>query len=376
MSFRAKQRVTGCIIIARCFFILNKLEQARADIDAADKQLAVIFEKRMAAVREVVSYKRENNFPILDGARENAVIEKGVARISDEELKPYFADFLRSTMRVSRDFQSKLIGDNVVAYQGVPGAFTHIAMKRMFPNAEAKSCAGWSDVFDAVESGEAHFGVLPFENSYAGDVSEVLDLCFAHKDIFVSSMYDLPVVQNLLGVCGSKLSDIKKAVSHPQALAQSANFLKKLGIETQSYPNTAAAAKYVSQTNDKSTAAIASAETAELYGLEIIAEGINEAKDNTTRFIVIGKSLPIDGERFSLLFTVKNEAGSLARVIQLIGEMGCNMVSIKSRPMPHMTGEYYFYTELIGSAADSKKLTQALNAVCTSVRTLGIYGKS
>lgn len=355
---------------------MNKLEQARAQIDDADRQLAVIFEKRMSAVREVVSYKRENGLPIFDGARESAVVEKGVSRINDEELKPYFSEFLRGTMRVSRDFQSRLIGDNVVAYQGVAGAFTHIALTRLFPNAEAKACAAWSDVFDAVESGEAHFGVLPFENSYAGDVSDVLDLCFAHKDIFVSDIYDLPVVQNLLGVHGAQLSDIKKAVSHPQALAQSANFLKKLGIETQSYPNTAAAAKFVAQANDKSVAAIASAETAELYGLDVIAEGINEAKDNTTRFIVIGKKLPIDGERFSLLFTVKNVAGSLARVIQIIGEMGCNMVSIKSRPMPHMTWEYYFYTELIGSSSDSEKLTAALEPVCTSVRTLGIYGKA
>ena len=131
----------------------------------------------------------------------------------------------------------------------------------------------------------------PLKNSHAGDVSEVLDLCYAHRDICVCDVYDLPVSQNLPGVPGAHLSDVKKAVSHPQALQQSAKFIRSLGLETQAFQNTAAAAKSVAEAGDKSVAAIASLETAALYGLSVLAENINTSETNTTRFIVIGRRM-------------------------------------------------------------------------------------
>ena len=243
----------------------------------------------------------------------------------------------------------------------------------MFQHVKALPFATWGEVFDAVENGQAACGVLPFENSHAGDVSEVLDLCFAHEHLYVQQVYDLPVSQNLLCVPGATLADIKTVLSHPQALSQSAKFIKSLGLITQTCANTAAAAQAVAQQADKSVAAIASAETAALYGLEMLVTEINTSTDNTTRFIVIGKEMQQKGNRFSLLFTVDHTAGQLARVMQTVGALGFNMECIKSRPMPHVPWEYYFYTELVGTLHE--ELLAALHSVCKTVRILGVYDR-
>ena len=134
-------------------------------------------------------------------------------------------------------------------------------------------------------------------------------------------------------------------------------------------------ARRVAEASDKTLAAIASADTAELYGLQVLMRDINTDGDNTTRFIVVGKELPKRGNRFSLLFTVDHKAGALARVIQAIAAAGFNMECIKSRPMPHVPFEYYFYVELVGAAdaPDAKRLLAGLESVCRTVRVLGIY---
>ena len=203
----------------------------------------------------------------------------------------------------------------------------------------------------------------------------MLDLCFAHQDLYVNAVYDLPVRQDLMGLPGAKLGDITLVVSHEQALRQSARFLESLGVKTQAYSNTAEAAKYVAGLQDPAVAAVASQDTAALYGLAVLAEGINTSADNATRFIVVSRRRPTGGDRFSLLFTVDHKAGALARVIRRIGEAGFNLESIKSRPMPGTPWEYYFYVELVGDAdaEGSRALLAQLSQVCRTVRLLGAY---
>ena len=328
----------------------NELEQARREIDAVDAEMAALFCRRMDAVRRVAAYKQARGLPVLDASREEAVVAKNCARLPDEAYAEYYEDFIRHTMGLSRAFQRAVLGMGTVAYQGVEGAFSHIALTRLFQHVRAQAYPTWA---------------------------EVLDLCYAHRDICVCDVYDLPVSQNLLGVPGAHLSDVKKAVSHPQALQQSAKFIRSLGLETQAFQNTAAAAKSVAEAGDKSVAAIASLETAALYGLSVLAENINTSETNTTRFIVIGRRMNAAGNRFSLLFTVDHRAGRLARVMQLIGAMGFNLECIKSRPMPNVPWEYYFYVEVVGdlSAEKSKELLDTLSGVCRTVRVLGVYDR-
>ena len=343
---------------------MDALEQARAEIDTVDAQLAALFERRMAAVLQVAEYKRAHGLPVYDAARETAVLEKAAARIQDPALRPYYKDHVQNLMDVAKQYEAVVLGQNRAAYQGVEGAFAHIALRALFPHAEAVSYPTWDEVFDAVERGDAARGVVPFENSHAGDVSAVLDLCYNHPALWVVDVYDLPISQNLLVLPGTKL-------------AQSETFLRQFGLPATAMANTAMAAKFVAESGDSSKAAIASVETAALYGLEVLVPSINTDGDNTTRFIVLSREKPTAGNRFSLLFTLDNKPGKLAEVIQVIGASGYDMESIKSRPLPHVPFDYYFYVELVGDPAAEKTaaLLRELNHVCRTVRLLGVYTK-
>ena len=160
-------------------------------------------------------------------------------------------------------------------------------------------------------------------------------------------------------------------------IAQSETFLKQFQLPATAMPNTAMAAKFVAESGNKTKAAIASVETAALYGLEVLVPNINTDGDNTTRFIVLSREKPTTGNRFSLLFTVDNKPGKLGEVIQMIGASGFNMESIKSRPMPHVPFEYYFYVELVGDPTrdETAALLHELDRICRTVRLLGVYTK-
>ena len=353
---------------------MDELANARSEIDAVDAEQALLFVRRMAAARKVALYKKANGLPVLDAKREEAVVQKNIARIENAELRDLYEQYIRNQMQLSRAYQQRVLHEDTVAYQGAEGAFSHIALTRLFPHAVQKRCAAFSDVFEAVENGEAAFGVVPIENSFAGDVAEVLDLCFAHR-LCVRAVADLPVAHCLLGVKGAKQSDIKEVYSHAQALSQCSRFLKGLGLTTHEHANTALAAAYVAELGEASKGAIASRETAALYGLSVLAENINTSADNTTRFIVLGRTPLQTGNRFSLLFTVEHKAGSLAQVVETIAQEGFNLECIKSRPMPNLPWQYYFYAELVGDiGADAgQKLLALLGEICKTVRILGVY---
>lgn len=360
---------------------MDLLQQARVQIDAIDAQMAALFEQRMEAVAQVAQYKATTGKPVFDPEREAQVIAKNTARIQNEALRPYYRQFQNHAMAVSRDYQRSILARDVAAYQGVEGAWSHIALRCLFPFARIRSFDTWNDVCDAVEQGKAHYGVLPFENSNAGDVSAVLDLLYGHPGLVVTRMFDLPIRQDLLGLPGTKVEDIKTVISHPQALAQSSPYLNAHHLQSRGWGNTADAARHVAEMKDPTMAAIASAETAKIYGLEILAAGINADGDNTTRFVVVERSdkvaatKPHPGQRVSVLFTVDHKPGKLARVIELIGQMGLNMECIKSRPLPHVQFEYYFYIQLIWPEApvDTETLWREMDAICRTVRPLGIF---
>ena len=361
---------------------MDLLQQARTEIDAVDAEMASLFERRMRAVADVARYKAQTGKPIFDAVREAAVLDKNTARLQDETLRPYYRTFLQEAMAVSRAYQRAMLGRDTAAYQGVQGAWSHIALRRLFPFSRALSFATWAEVFDAVQNGDAEFGVLPFENSNAGDVSTVLDLLYTHPGLIVARMCDLPIRQDLLGVPGATLAGVRTVISHPQALAQSSVFLQQHGLTTQPWSNTADAAKHIAELKDPSVAAIASAETADLYGLQILAAGVNADGDNTTRFIVVGRAeqppvMTGEGQRLALLFTARHEPGRLAAVLDQIGARSFNMECIKSRPLPHVPFQYYFYVQLVCPAgstrADCEALLDILRTDCSTLRLVGAF---
>ena len=174
---------------------MDRLEQAREIINRVDTEMARLFEERMGAAREVAAYKKEHGLPILDAAREEAVIARGVSRISDESLKEYYVTFQKSLMAVSRSYQSLLLEGTRIAYSGTEGAFAHTAAGRIFPEGTRIGYPDFASAYRAVEKGECYAAVLPIENSYAGEVAQVTDLLFLGERS-VSGMYDLSITQN------------------------------------------------------------------------------------------------------------------------------------------------------------------------------------
>lgn len=332
---------------------MNQLDKAREKINAIDVQMRELFEQRMKAVEEVAEYKLKNNMKIFDPDREAEVIEKNSIKMQNEKLKLYYREYIQAVMDISKSYQESIVNCDTYGYQGVLGAFSHIATQRLFPHGKMKNYAAFEGAVKGVLNHEIAKAVLPFENSYTGEVGEILDLLFKY-DVVIQSIYDLKINQNLLGLKGATLCDIKQVYSKDQAINQCQDFLKNFDYELIPYANTALAAKFVSESQDKSKAAIASIETAELYGLEVLAENINTSKDNTTRFVVVGNELPEDGNHLSIVFTVHHESGQLAKIMQIVAKYGFNMENIKSRSLKDASWQYYFYMEIEGHYRDEK----------------------
>ena len=314
--------------------------------------------------------------PILDEDRERAVIEKNSALIKDDLLKNYYIDYIKNVMSVSRAYQYWMQNGLKVAYSGVAGAFAHIAAGRIFPESQKISCRDFKAAYNSVVNGENDIVVLPIENSYAGEVGQTIDLIFSGS-LFINGIYELKIQQNLLGIPGATIEDVTKVISHPQALSQCHDYIKARKLETEEANNTAFAAKSVADAKDKSLAAIASVETAEIYGLKVLETNINKSSENTTRFAVLSRirATTPDLSNSVLMFTVKNEAGSLAAAISIIGKYGYNMTALRSRPLKKHSWQYYFYIEIDGSinTKEGTQMLEELNQVCEQLKIAGTF---
>ncbi len=354
------------------------LAAARREIDEIDGEMAKLFCRRMQAVGSVAAYKQAHGLPILDEAREAEVIAHNAARVEDAELRSFYVQYLQENMRLSRGYQQKLMQGMRVAFCGVEGAFAAIAAKKIFPEATRVPCPDFRAAYDAVVAGECDSVVLPIENSTAGEVGNVLDMMF-FGSLHVAGVYDLFIAQHLMACPGSHRADVKKVVSHPQALAQCAEYLREHGYATENYENTALAACYVAEAKDPTLAAIASEETAELYGLKILEKNINQKNINMTRFAVLTRAVNTDevakGRHSLLMFTVSNEAGALAEAINIIGKYGYNMRCLRSRPMKELMWQYYFYVETEGNLASArgKAMLAEMQHCCDKLKMLGSF---
>jgi len=207
-------------------------------------------------------------------------------------------------------------------------------------------------------------------------VGQTIDLIFS-GGLFINGIYELEIHQNLLGLPDATVEDIKKVISHPQALSQCHDYITLREFDTEEANNTAVAAKTVADMNDKSVGSIASIETAEIYGLKVLEANINKSGENTTRFAVLSKVKATSPSLCNsvLMFTVKNEAGSLANAISIIGKYGYNMTALRSRPMKKHSWQYYFYVEIDGTTEtnEGKKMIEELNKVCDQLKVAGTF---
>ena len=359
---------------------MDKLNEARLTINEIDQEMAGLFERRMQAAKTIAEYKKERGLPIYDAAREQAVIERNTALVTDYDVRSYYVRFLNDVMAVSKQYQERVISGVKIAYSGIEGAYANIAAQRIFPYGRAVSYPDFRAAYEAVESGECDCCVLPIENSYAGEVGAVMDLMFAGS-LYVNGIYTLHIAHHLLGVDGASPRDIRTVVSHPQALAQCADYIRKKGYQIVEYANTAMAAKAVRDGADTSVAAIASAETARLYGLTVLDHDINESAVNSTRFAVFSraenKKLSTADGKFMLMFTVKNEAGALVQALNVLASYGYNMRALRSRPMKDLAWEYYFYIEAEGdeTGQNGADMLRHIALHCDKLKVVGHYSE-
>lgn len=346
---------------------MKDLGEIRVEIDKIDSELIELFKKRMDCAKAVGLYKKENNIPVLNQNRENEILD------SVEEKGGEYGSHARllfsNIMELSRALQHNIVGsgkklradilnasskmqtENVkVGYQGIKGANGHEATLKLFPNGDAVNYKTFADVFDAVDREEVTYGVLPVENSTAGSVSAVYDLILKHRFYIVKAL-DLPIDYCLAGLKQSEFSDIEKVWSHPQSLSQCANYIAKNNFDSTPFENTAVAAREAANEKRLNVAAICSYKAAEEYGLKILDNHLQDDKGNTTRFIVISKTLciPENANKISLCFSLPHVTGSLYGLLCRFNSLGLNLTKIESRPRKGKDFEYLFYLDFSGS---------------------------
>ncbi len=263
-----------------------------------------------------------------------------------------------------------------VSFQGEPGAYSEQAVFNYFGSVETVPCESFDAMFDAVVSGKSDAALAPIENSLAGSIHQNYDLLLRH-DLHIVGEYLLRVRHCLIAMPGVKKEGIKKAISHPQALGQCAGYLRNGGIKPEQVYDTAGSVKMLKESGARDVAAIASKRAAELYGMQILEEGIEDNPENYTRFLAIQKEpVTFEGEaKTSIVFTLKNVPGSLFKAMSVFALRDIDLTKIESRPLQGKPWEYLFYIDFIGSMQDetAKRALDHLGEYAVMLRVLGSY---
>lgn len=370
------------------------LSVSRKQIDDIDSQIVELFEKRMQVANEVAKYKIETGKAVFDKQREEEKLERLGALSHGEFNERAVRELFSQIMSISRKYQYGVLPhtddvtdfkkvpeafqkENVkVYYFGVPGTHTQQAMEDVFGSAvEGISCQSFQGVMEAVEKGEADYGVLPIENSSTGGISANYDLLLNYKNAIVGQ-YVMKIDQCLLALPGTKLEEIKTVFSHPQGLLQSRDFMNENpAYEGVEYGSTAAAARKVSEDNDHTQAAIASRRAAREYGLEIVADSIQQEKNNCTRFIIIGQKevYTEKSNKLALCIELPHQSGSLYRILSHFLYNDLNMTQIESRPIPGRNWEYRFFVDIEGNL-DEASVQNALRGMKEEAAFMRVLG--
>ncbi|MDD7642759.1 MAG: prephenate dehydratase [bacterium] len=374
---------------------MKDLQEIRKDIDAIDKKIVDLYKERMNLTSEVASYKIATGKQVLDRERELSKL-KVLETLADTDFTRHgVRELFEQIMSTSRKKQYQLLTscgkieelgfteipslhmDGIrVVYQGVEGAYAHQALAAYFgEETECFNVDTWRDAMEAIKSGKADYAVLPFENSSAGIVAENYDL-LKEYGYYIVGEQKIKINHCVLGLPGVNFGDIKKLYSHPQALAQCSKFLES-HREWEIIPakNTAMAAKKVEEDKDPAQAAIASSMTAELYGLDMLAEGVQNNSMNETRFIIVSrKNEYVSGAgKISICVQLKHESGALYHALSHFIYNGLNMTSIESRPIQGRNWEYQFFIDFDGNLKDAA-VQNALRGLKEETRDLKIFG--
>ncbi len=345
------------------------LNDIREHIDQIDDQIVKLLKERMDTVAQVAASKQATGKAIRDHARERSIINR-VTLEAGEEYAPYVKDLYKLMFELTSNYQAKLMGKvsrlgaqlesacaeyagmklpnrALVACQGTEGAYAQQSCEKLFEYPDILYFSSFDGVFNAVEKGMCEYGILPIENSTAGSVTQVYDLMEKHSFHIVGANR-LRIDHCLMRRPGAS-GPITQVVSHEQALRQCSEFFAAHpGYEAVPMENTAVAAEFAANTDRDDIAVIASANCANLYGLDIVESGIANMPNNSTRFICISRNLEIypDARKVSITFSLPHEPGSLNSIISRLAIAGVNLTKLESRPVPGRNFEFRFFFDL------------------------------
>lgn len=265
-----------------------------------------------------------------------------------------------------------------VAFQGEQGAYSEQAVFHYFGDIETLPCPSFDMVFDSVVSDACDAGLIPIENSLAGSIHQNYDLLLRHE-LHITGEYLLRVQHCLIALPDAKKEHIKKVISHPQALGQCAAYLRGLGVKTESVYDTAGSVKMIKESGAQDTAAIASRRAAEIYGMQILEEGVEDNAENYTRFLAIAKkAVKPEGEaKTSIVFTLKNQPGALFKALSVFALRDIDLTKIESRPLQGKPWEYLFYIDFVGATQEetARRALDHLGEYALMLRVLGSYSR-
>jgi chorismate mutase/prephenate dehydratase len=359
-------------------------------LDLIDKELLSLFEKRMEIGTEIADIKKKGNLALSDETREQFIVERALS-LTDRRYSSEISLLMRALISLSKIWQRKQLydvaeadllpsprspekGNTEIAYQGAPGAFGEQAALKLYPNENRTAYRRFEDVFKAVSSKEVSYGIIPVENSQTGAIGEVYDLLRRYGCYIVGQTW-IEVKHCLIGLPGTRLSDIRTVYSHPEGFKQCDSFLKDQPWDLAACSNTAAAANMIAKEGNKRNAAIGSRRAALLNGLEVISEDVMDDPGNKTRFIAISDSPEYDKtcDAVSMIFRAAHRSGALAEVLFPFMAGGVNLTRIESRPMSG--GKYCFFCDISGNILDEKVafVIRQAAASCGHLEVLGCY---
>ena len=352
------------------------LEDLRRKIDEVDARIVELIGERLGIVEEIGREKKEQNKLIEDREREYRVLEnvKGIARhknINQDAVESIYRQVMAT---------SKKIEGVEVAFQGEIGAYAEEAAFHFFGSSiQSRPNESLEEVFKIVEGGEVQFGVVPIENSLEGSISRVYDLLL-DSTLMVRGEIELRVIHCLIASTESGLDTIRKVYSHPQALAQCRSFLKHLNCELIPTYNTAGSVKMIKERQLPDSAAIASARAAEIYGMKVIAQEIEDNPNNFTRFFILSRedSPPSGNDKTSIVFSAKDRPGALYKSLRKFASRNVNLTKLESRPTRQKPWQYNFYLDFEGHRQDklAQEALESLEKSSIFIKVLGSYPKA
>lgn len=376
---------------------MESLQYLRKQLDEVDKEIVRLYEKRMSLCGQVGEHKVETGKKVFDRQREQEKLQAVEKEVTSEFNKKGIRELYRQLMSMSRKLQYRQLTeagasgrlpfieiDSLkaeearIVFQGTEGAYGQAAMKKYFgENRNSYYVRTFRDAMEAIEEGAADYAVLPIENSSAGAVNEVYDLLVEFENYIVGETI-IPIKHTLAGVPGTELSNIRRVYSKAEALMQVSHFLEEHAEWQQvSVANTAIAAKRILEEGDKSQAAVCSAYAAEVYGLEVLTEGIHDEEGNSTRFIVVtNQKVFLKGAtKVSICFELPHESGSLYQLLSHFIYNDLNMTRIESRPIEGRSWEYRFFIDFEGNLEEPavKNAIRGLREESRSLKILGNY---